>query len=101
MAAQHGMGLVEQCNTDLLLLDSRTVWASEEGWQVFDITTTSNLWVMSPLHNLGLQLHVQTIDGMLLHLEQMGLEPGPPGLVVRTLPLCRKRSQISFMVLAQ
>lgn len=49
--------------SDLFLLDSRTLWASEEGWLVFDITATSNHWVVNPRHNLGLQLSVETLDG--------------------------------------
>ncbi|XP_072907096.1 bone morphogenetic protein 6 [Hemitrygon akajei] len=61
-------------DTDLFLLDMRTVWASEEGWLVFDITATSNLWVMSPQHNLGLQLQVQTINGQ-------GVSPKLSGLM--------------------
>ncbi|XP_067838066.1 bone morphogenetic protein 6 [Heptranchias perlo] len=61
-------------DTDLFLLDTRTVWASEEGWLVFDITATSNLWVMSPQHNLGLQLRVGTIDGQ-------GVNPKLAGLI--------------------
>lgn len=51
--------------TDVFLLDTQTVWASEEGWLEFDITATSNLWVMNPRHNLGLQLSVETRDGNL------------------------------------
>lgn len=39
------------------------MWASEEGWLEFDITATSNLWVLTPQHNLGLQLGVVTQDG--------------------------------------
>lgn len=50
-------------DSDLFLLDSRTLWASEEGWLVFDITATSNHWVVNPRHNLGLQLSVETLDG--------------------------------------
>ncbi|XP_029934929.1 bone morphogenetic protein 6 isoform X2 [Myripristis murdjan] len=45
---------------DLFLLESRRLWAAEEGWLEFDITATSNLWVMSPVHNLGLQISVET-----------------------------------------
>ncbi|XP_026942721.1 bone morphogenetic protein 7 isoform X3 [Sagmatias obliquidens] len=48
--------------SDLFLLDSRTLWASEEGWLVFDVTATSNHWVVNPRHNLGLQLSVETLD---------------------------------------
>lgn len=30
---------------------------------MFDITATSNHWVVNPRHNLGLQLSVETLDG--------------------------------------
>lgn len=52
---------------DLFLLESRRLWAAEEGWLEFDITATSNLWVMSPMHNLGLQVSVETSSGKRLH----------------------------------
>lgn len=48
---------------DLFLLESRVLWAAEEGWLEFDITATSNLWVMSPVHNLGLQVSIETSSG--------------------------------------
>lgn len=51
--------------SDLFLLDTRAVWASEEGWLEFDVTATSNMWVMNPQHNMGLQLSVVTRDGRL------------------------------------
>lgn len=51
--------------SDLFLLDTRVVWASEEGWLEFDVTATSNMWVMNPQHNMGLQLSVVTRDGRL------------------------------------
>lgn len=44
------------------------MWASEEGWLEFDITATSNLWVLTPQHNMGLQLSVVTRDGELAKL---------------------------------
>uniref|UniRef100_A0A3B5MPY5 Bone morphogenetic protein 7 n=1 Tax=Xiphophorus couchianus TaxID=32473 RepID=A0A3B5MPY5_9TELE len=40
----------------LLLLDQRDVWASDDGWLVFDLTATSTLWQLSPEQNLGLHL---------------------------------------------
>lgn len=52
-------------SSDLFLLDTRAVWASEEGWLEFDVTATSNMWVMNPQHNMGLQLSVVTQDGRL------------------------------------
>ncbi|KAG7256013.1 hypothetical protein CRUP_021429, partial [Coryphaenoides rupestris] len=48
---------------DLVLLESRRLWAAEEGWLEFEVTATSNLWVMSPGHNLGLQISVETSGG--------------------------------------
>ncbi|XP_056377099.1 bone morphogenetic protein 6 [Hyla sarda] len=59
--------------TDVFLLDTQTVWASEEGWLEFDITATSNLWVMNPRHNLGLQLSVETRDGENVNTKAAGL----------------------------
>ena len=50
-------------DSDLFLLGTRAVWASEAGWLEFDITATSNLWVLTPQHNMGLQLSVVTRDG--------------------------------------
>ncbi|TNN67203.1 Bone morphogenetic protein 5 [Liparis tanakae] len=43
-------------DAETFLLDSKKVQASDGGWLVFDITTTSNHWVMNPQQNLGLQL---------------------------------------------
>ncbi|XP_077191796.1 bone morphogenetic protein 7 [Paroedura picta] len=60
-------------DSDLFLLDTRTIWAAEEGWLVFDITATSNHWVVNPQHNLGLQLSVETIDGQSINPKLAGL----------------------------
>lgn len=59
--------------SDFFLLDTQTVWASEEGWLEFDITATSNLWVMNPQRNLGLQLSVETRDGQNVNTRAAGL----------------------------
>ena len=48
---------------ELFLLESRRLWPAEEGWLEFDITAASNLWVISPAHNLGLQISVETSAG--------------------------------------
>lgn len=53
-------------DSETFLLDSKTVQASNGGWLVFDITATSNHWVMNPQQNLGLQLCVETMDGKYL-----------------------------------
>nr|XP_015810454.2 bone morphogenetic protein 6 [Nothobranchius furzeri] len=58
---------------DLFLLESRRLWAAEEGWLEFDITATSNLWVMSPRHNLGLQVSVETSSGQSIGCKETGL----------------------------
>ncbi|XP_015278002.1 PREDICTED: bone morphogenetic protein 7 [Gekko japonicus] len=60
-------------DSDLFLLDTRTIWAAEEGWLVFDITATSNHWVVNPQHNLGLQLSVESIDGQSINPKLAGL----------------------------
>lgn len=49
--------------SDLFLLDSRVIWAAEEGWLVFDVTATSNHWVLNPGRNLGLQLALESTKG--------------------------------------
>nr|XP_032815521.1 bone morphogenetic protein 7-like [Petromyzon marinus] len=59
--------------SDLFQLDSRVVWATEESWLVFDITATSNLWLMSPKQNLGLQLRVETMSGESINPSAVGL----------------------------
>ncbi|XP_016310789.1 bone morphogenetic protein 6 isoform X1 [Sinocyclocheilus anshuiensis] len=60
-------------DADLFLLESRRLWAAEEGWLEFDITATSNLWVMSPHHNLGLQISVETSSGWSINPKEVGL----------------------------
>jgi len=52
----------------LFLLDTRKAQASDVGWFVFDITATSNHWVINPQNNLGLQLCVETGDGKIIML---------------------------------
>ncbi|XP_041945612.1 bone morphogenetic protein 7-like [Alosa sapidissima] len=58
---------------DLFMLDSRVVWAAEEGWLVFDVTVTSNLWVLHPGQNLGLQLVLEGMEGQTVNLRSAGL----------------------------
>ncbi|XP_056293428.1 bone morphogenetic protein 7-like [Pseudoliparis swirei] len=48
---------------ELLLLQQREVWAAEEGWLVFDLTDTSNLWLVHPEQNLGLRLVLENNHG--------------------------------------
>uniref|UniRef100_A0A673B7Y4 TGF-beta family profile domain-containing protein n=1 Tax=Sphaeramia orbicularis TaxID=375764 RepID=A0A673B7Y4_9TELE len=63
----------QRLEADLFLLESRRLWAAEEGWLEFDITATSNLWVMSPVHNLGLQVSVETSSGQSISSKEAGL----------------------------
>ncbi|XP_026147644.1 bone morphogenetic protein 6 [Mastacembelus armatus] len=58
---------------DLFLLESRRLRAAEEGWLEFDITSTCNLWVMNPVHNLGLQVSVETNSGQSISFKEVGL----------------------------
>uniref|UniRef100_K7G289 Bone morphotic protein 5 n=1 Tax=Pelodiscus sinensis TaxID=13735 RepID=K7G289_PELSI len=51
-------------DAELFLLDTRKTQAFNVGWLVFDITVTSNHWVINPQNNLGLQLCVETGDGI-------------------------------------
>ncbi|CAL8379841.1 unnamed protein product [Boreogadus saida] len=59
---------------ELFLLDQRVLWAPEEGWLVFDLTTTSNHWLMRPEYNLGLHLVLEDSSGQ-------RVSPGLAGLV--------------------
>uniref|UniRef100_A0A3B4GYL6 Bone morphogenetic protein 5 n=1 Tax=Pundamilia nyererei TaxID=303518 RepID=A0A3B4GYL6_9CICH len=60
-------------DAETFLLDSKKVQASDGGWLVFDITATSNHWVMNPQQNLGLQLCVETVDGRSINMKSAGI----------------------------
>uniref|UniRef100_A0A8C9ZTH3 Bone morphogenetic protein 5 n=1 Tax=Sander lucioperca TaxID=283035 RepID=A0A8C9ZTH3_SANLU len=60
-------------DAETFLLDSKKVQASDGGWLVFDITATSNHWVMNPQQNLGLQLCLETIDGRSINTKSAGI----------------------------
>ncbi|XP_043543372.1 bone morphogenetic protein 5 [Chiloscyllium plagiosum] len=60
-------------DADLFLLDDKKIRASDGGWLVFDITATSNHWVVNPHHNLGLQLCVEIMDGRTINIRSAGL----------------------------
>ncbi|XP_002746288.1 bone morphogenetic protein 6 [Callithrix jacchus] len=81
-------------DSDLFLLDTRVVWASEEGWLEFDITATSNLWVVTPQHNMGLQLSVVTQDGVHIH-------PRAAGLVGRDGPYDKQPFMVAFFKVSE
>ncbi|XP_038551510.1 bone morphogenetic protein 7-like [Micropterus salmoides] len=61
---------------ELLLLDQREVWAAEEGWLVFDLTDTSNLWLANPEQNLGLCLVLEDSHGQRRNPQLAGLVTG-------------------------
>jgi len=48
---------------ELLLLDQRDVWVSEEGWLVFELFSTSTLWLLSPEQSISLQLVLEDSRG--------------------------------------
>ncbi|KAM6185961.1 bone morphogenetic protein 6 [Rhynchocyon petersi] len=81
-------------DSDLFLLDTRVVWASEEGWLEFDITATSNLWVVTPQHNMGLQLSVVTRDGL-------SISPRAAGLVGRDGPYDKQPFMVAFFKVSE
>ncbi|CAL1608729.1 unnamed protein product [Knipowitschia caucasica] len=59
-----------------LLLEQREVWASEDGWLVFDLTASSNLWLLNPEHNLGLHLELEDGHGRRRSPDLLGLVTG-------------------------
>ncbi|XP_029990623.1 bone morphogenetic protein 7-like [Sphaeramia orbicularis] len=61
---------------ELMLLDQREVWASEEGWMTFDLTATSNLWLVRPEQNLGLHLVLEDSHGQRRNPRLAGLVAG-------------------------
>lgn len=81
-------------DADLFLLESRRLWGAEQGWLEFDITATSNLWVMSPHHNLGLQISVETSSGR-------SISPKDAGLVSRDGALERQPFMVAFFKVSE
>ncbi|XP_074535355.1 bone morphogenetic protein 7-like [Halichoeres trimaculatus] len=75
---------------ELLLLDQQEVWAAEEGWLIFDLTATSNLWLSDPEQNLGLQLVLENSHGQKRN-------PRLAGLVTSSGPLDRQPFMVAFL----
>ncbi|XP_037629303.1 bone morphogenetic protein 7b [Sebastes umbrosus] len=75
--------------SDLFLLDSRVIWAAEEGWLVFDVTATSNHWVLNPSRNLGLQLALESTSGE-------SINPRVAGLIGRSGPQNKQPFMVAF-----
>ncbi|XP_034724284.1 bone morphogenetic protein 7-like [Etheostoma cragini] len=63
---------------ELLLLYQREVWAAEEGWLVFDLTDSSNLWLVDPEQNLGLHLVLEDSHGQRRNPRLAGMVTGGP-----------------------
>ncbi|XP_057702008.1 bone morphogenetic protein 7-like [Corythoichthys intestinalis] len=61
---------------ELLLVEQREVWSAEEGWLIFDLTATSNIWLANPEHNFGLHLVVEDTYGHRRTPHLMGLLTG-------------------------
>ncbi|XP_073506919.1 bone morphogenetic protein 7-like [Phyllobates terribilis] len=61
----------------LLKLDTQIIYGSDIGWLTFDVTETSNAWVVNPKYNLGLQLMVETMGNK-------SIQPRFGGLVGRS-----------------
>ncbi|XP_076851744.1 bone morphogenetic protein 7a [Brachyhypopomus gauderio] len=59
--------------SDLFLLNSLVVWAAEEGWLVFDLTRTSNYWVLHPSQNLGVLVTLENVNGQRVNPRAAGL----------------------------
>ncbi|XP_048363663.1 bone morphogenetic protein 6 [Sphaerodactylus townsendi] len=81
-------------DSNLFLLDTRAVWASEEGWLEFDITATSNMWVINPQHNLGLQMSVVMRDGL-------SVNPREAGLIGRDGPYDKQPFMVAFFKVSE
>uniref|UniRef100_A0A4W4FGV4 TGF-beta family profile domain-containing protein n=1 Tax=Electrophorus electricus TaxID=8005 RepID=A0A4W4FGV4_ELEEL len=49
--------------SEMFLLSSQMVWPAQAGWLVFDLTRTTNYWVLHPSQNLGLLVILESMDG--------------------------------------
>ncbi|XP_072239298.1 bone morphogenetic protein 7-like [Leuresthes tenuis] len=65
-----------QSEVELLLLDQRDVWVSEEGWLVFELFSTSTLWLVSPEQSISLQLVLEDSRGRRRNPRLAGLVTG-------------------------
>uniref|UniRef100_A0A672RNR6 Bone morphogenetic protein 5-like n=1 Tax=Sinocyclocheilus grahami TaxID=75366 RepID=A0A672RNR6_SINGR len=65
--------VLKESDAETFLLDSKKIRATDGGWLVFDITATSNHWVLNPQQNMGLQLSVETTDGRSINMKSAGI----------------------------
>ncbi|KAG9489447.1 hypothetical protein GDO78_005423 [Eleutherodactylus coqui] len=63
----------QEHNSKLLKLDTQIIYGSDFGWLTFDVTATSNDWVLNSQYNLGLQFMVETTDGKRIQPQSVGL----------------------------
>ncbi|XP_013365701.1 PREDICTED: bone morphogenetic protein 8A-like, partial [Chinchilla lanigera] len=75
--------------SDLFFLDLQTLRAGDEGWLVLDVTAASDRWLLSRNKDLGLRLHVETLDGH-------SVDPGLAGLLGRRAPRSRQPFMVTF-----
>lgn len=74
----------------LLKLDSQLIQPGEEsGWLTFDITASSNDWVVNPQNNLGLQMRIETLG-------RKSVKPQSVGLVDRSGPQEKQPFMVAF-----
>ncbi|XP_075061325.1 bone morphogenetic protein 7-like [Mixophyes fleayi] len=65
--------VLQEHPSKLFKLDTRIILGTDTGWLSFDITATSNNWVVNPQCNLGLQLTVETMDSKSVKPTLVGL----------------------------
>ncbi|KPP78301.1 bone morphogenetic protein 5-like [Scleropages formosus] len=82
-------------DAETFLLDSKKIKASDGGWLVFDITATSNHWVLNPQQNMGLQLCVETMDGRILQ-KGRSVNFKSAGIIGRTGPQSKQPFLVAF-----
>ncbi|XP_004641121.1 bone morphogenetic protein 8B [Octodon degus] len=75
--------------SDLFFLDLQTLRAGDEGWLVLDVTAASDRWLLSRNKDLGLRIHVETLDGH-------SVAPGLAGLLGRQAPRSRQPFMVTF-----
>uniref|UniRef100_A0A4W4FHB6 TGF-beta family profile domain-containing protein n=1 Tax=Electrophorus electricus TaxID=8005 RepID=A0A4W4FHB6_ELEEL len=59
--------------SEMFLLSSQMVWPAQAGWLVFDLTRTTNYWVLHPSQNLGLLVILESMDGERVNPRAAGL----------------------------
>ncbi|KAM6173829.1 bone morphogenetic protein 8B isoform 1-T1 [Erethizon dorsatum] len=75
--------------SDLFFLDLQTLRAEDEGWLVLDVTAASDHWLLNRNKDLGLRLHVETLDGH-------SVDPGLAGLLGQRAPRSRQPFMVTF-----